>query len=137
MGFAVHKSIVPVIKEFKDINPIISVLIIEAQWFNISFISVHSPTMDKPQEDKDTFYEELENTLNSIPNNRIQIILGDLNAKVGKEAMFSSIAENNSLHSNTNDNGLKLMDLAAGNGLVIKSTMFPHKSIYKGNMEVT
>jgi len=71
MGFVVYKIIVLVIKDNKDINPRISVLTIEAQWFDISFISVHASMKDKPQEDKDTFYEELENTLNSIPNNRI------------------------------------------------------------------
>jgi len=131
-GFAVHKNIVPAIKEFIDINPRISVLTIEAQWYDIRFISVHAPTEDKSQEDKDMFYEKLENTVSSIPSNRIQIILGDLNAKVGKGAMFSSIAGNHSLHSNTNDNGLKLIDLEVGNGLVIKSTVFLHKNFYKG-----
>lgn len=69
-------------------------LTIEAQCSDISFISIHAPTKDKSQEDKDTFYEELESTLNSIPSNRIQIVLGDLNAKVRKETMFSSITEN-------------------------------------------
>lgn len=46
--------------------------------------------------------------------------------------MFSQIAGKHSLHDESNDNGLKLIDLAAGNGLVIKSTMFPHKNIHKG-----
>ena len=65
-GFAVHKSTVPVVKEFKVINPRIIMLTIEAQWFYISYISVHAPTEDKSQEDKDSFYKELENILNSI-----------------------------------------------------------------------
>lgn len=47
MGFAAQKSVVPVVKEFKDINSRISLLTIEKQWFGISFISEHAPTKDK------------------------------------------------------------------------------------------
>ncbi|CAI6344668.1 unnamed protein product [Macrosiphum euphorbiae] len=32
----------------------------------------------------------------------------------------------------TNDNGTKLVDMAIGKGLKVKSTMFPHKNIHKG-----
>jgi len=128
-GFAVHKDIVPLVKEFKDINPRISMLTIETQWFNVCFINVHAPTEDKSQEEKEMFYEDLESILDSIPSNRIQIVLGDLNAKVGKETMFSQIVEKHSLYNETNDNGL--IDLTVGKGLEIKSTMFPHTNIHK------
>jgi len=63
-GFAVHKDLVPVVKEFKDINPRISMLTIEAQWFDISFINVNAPTEDQSQDEKETFYEQLESSLN-------------------------------------------------------------------------
>lgn len=131
-GFAVHKDLVPAVKEFKDINPRMSVLTIEAQWFDISFVNVHAPTEDKSQDEKEAFYEQLESALNLIPSNRIQIVLGDLNTKVGKEKMFRQVTEGHSLHDETNDNGTKLIDFAIGNGLVIRSTMFPHKNIHKG-----
>lgn len=60
---------------------------IRVQWFDVSIISVHAPTEDNIQEEKETFYN-LENTLNTIPNNNIHIIVGDLNAKIGKECVF-------------------------------------------------
>jgi len=129
--FALQKYIVPLVKEFKDINPRISMLTIDVQWFIVSFIIVHIPTEDNSQEEKETFYEDLKSVLNSIPSNRIQIVLGDLNAKVGKETMFSQVVEKHSVHNETNDNGLKLIDLAVRKGLVIKSTMVPHKNIHK------
>lgn len=57
--------------------------------------------------------------------------MSDLNAKIGKEAMFRPIIDSHSLHETTNDNGLRLIDFVCENGLVVKSTMFPRKDIYK------
>ncbi|KAL4103878.1 hypothetical protein QTP88_019213 [Uroleucon formosanum] len=120
-GFSVHKDLVPAVEEFKDINSRMSVLTIEAQWFDISFVNVHAPTEDKSQDEKEAFYEQLESALNLIPSNRIQIVLGDLNAKLGKEEMFRQVTGGHSLHDETNDNGTKLIDFAIGNGLVIRN----------------
>ncbi|CAI6367166.1 unnamed protein product [Macrosiphum euphorbiae] len=80
-------------------------LTIEAQWFDISFLNVHAPTEDKSQDEKETFYEQLESLQKPIPSDRIQIVLGYLNAKVGKETMFRQVAGKYSLHDETNDNG--------------------------------
>ncbi|XP_025407444.1 uncharacterized protein LOC112681400 [Sipha flava] len=49
-GFVVHKDLVPVVKEFKDINHRISMLTIEAKWFDISLMNVHASTEDKSQD---------------------------------------------------------------------------------------
>ncbi|KAL4104718.1 hypothetical protein QTP88_020000 [Uroleucon formosanum] len=131
-GFAVHKSLIPAIKDFRDVNPRISILTLTTQWFDISFVNLHAPTEDKRQEEKDLFYEDVMATLNTIPRRRIQIILGDMNAKIGKETTFRPVIGSHSLHNTSNDNGLRLIDLATERGLVVKSTMFPHKTIHKG-----
>lgn len=66
-GFAVHKSLIPNIGEFKDINPRISLMTMKAQFFDITFINVHAPLEDKSQEEKDDFYDCVESTLNALP----------------------------------------------------------------------
>lgn len=131
-GFIVHKSMVPNVMEFKTFNPRISLLTIKAYWFNLTIISVHAPTEEKTQEEKDDFYDELTNVVDGIPNNRIVVVLGDLNAKVGKELIFKPTIGHHSLHEVSNNNGLNLIDFATSKDLVIKSTMFPHKKINKG-----
>lgn len=45
--------------------------------------------------------------------------------------MFRQVAGKHSLLNETNDIVRKLIDLATGNGFVVKSTMFPHKNIHK------
>ena len=47
-------------------------------------IHAYSPTNDAGIESKDDFYEQLEGTVQKCNRNDILIIIGDLNAKVGK-----------------------------------------------------
>jgi len=39
---------------------------------------------------KDSFYEELEQVFNQFPKHHMTILLGDFNAKVGRERVFSN-----------------------------------------------
>jgi len=120
------------IKEFKVINCKIVILIVKAKFFDIVFINVHLPTEEKSQEEKEEFYAELEYILSRINNSKIRIILGDMNAKIGKEQFLKPTIGKSSLHDTTNDNGMKLIDLATDKGFRIMSTMFPYKDIYIG-----
>ena len=54
----------------------------------ISVINAHAPTEDKDDLIKDSFYEELEQTLDQFPRYHMKILLGDFNAKAGQEGIF-------------------------------------------------
>lgn len=60
------------------------------------------------------------------------ILLGDFNAKIGKSECFKPTIGIHNLHQISNNNGCRLIDLAIGKGLKIKSTMFPHREVHKG-----
>jgi hypothetical protein len=47
----------------------------------------HPPTEDKIDDIKDRFYEELEQVFDKFPRYHMKILLGDFNAKVGREDM--------------------------------------------------
>ena len=61
----------------------------------------------------------------------MKIILGYFNAKVGRENIFKPTIGNESLHQDSNDNGIRLVNFAISKNLVVKSTMFPHRNIHK------
>jgi hypothetical protein len=84
---------------------------------------------EKEEEVKDYFYQQMEETYDSIPSNDIKVILGDLNAKIGKEKEYRGVIGTESLHDITNHNGTKLIDFAESKNLIISSTYFPHKNI--------
>jgi hypothetical protein len=56
----------------------------------------------------------------------MKILLGDFNAKVGREDIFKPAIGNESLHEISNDNGVRLVNFATSKNLGVKSTMFPH-----------
>jgi endonuclease/exonuclease/phosphatase family metal-dependent hydrolase len=92
---------------------------------------VHTPTEDKNENIKYNFYEELEQVLDQFPRYHMEILLGDFNAKVGREDIFKPIIGNQSLHEASNDNGARAVNFATLKNLIVKSTIFPHYDIHK------
>lgn len=50
-----------------------------------SVICAHVPTEDKEEEIQSVFYDELDQLYLRVPKHDIKFIMGDMNAKVGKE----------------------------------------------------
>jgi hypothetical protein len=58
-------------------------------------------------------------------------LLGDFNAKVGREDIFNPTIGNESLHAISNDNGVRVVNFATSKNLTVKNKMFPHRNIHK------
>jgi hypothetical protein len=80
---------------------------------------------------KDRFYTELEHVFDKFPKYHMKILLGDFNAKVGREDIFKPTTGNDSLHEISNDNTVRVANFATLKNLIVKSTMFPHLNIHK------
>jgi len=50
---------------------------------------------------------------------------------VEREIIFKPTIGLESLHQDSNDNGVRLVNFATSKNLVVKSTMFPHRNIHK------
>lgn len=80
---------------------------VRSKYFNIKLFSVHAPTGEKEVEIKDAFHDKLEEVYNITPRNDMKIILGNLNAKIGQEEEFTPYICKESMHNESNENGLK------------------------------
>jgi hypothetical protein len=80
-------------------------------------LNVHTPTEDKIDDIKDTFYRALEHIFDKFPKYHMKMLLGDFNAKVGKEGIFKPTTWNESLHEISNDNGGTVVNFATSKNL--------------------
>jgi hypothetical protein len=129
-GVFVHKRIISAIKRVEFVNDTMSYIILRGSWFHIIVLNLHAPTEDKTDDVKDSFYERLERIFDKFLKYHMKILLGDLNAKVGREYIFKPTIGNESLHENSNDNGVRAVNFITSKNLIVKSTMFPHRNIH-------
>lgn len=94
---------------------------------SIENISVYAPNEEAPVVNKDEFYDSINIIYTSAHKYDIKIIIGDLNAKVGKEEYVIPIEGNHSLRGTTNDNVSHLINFATEYNR-IKSTKFAWKN---------
>ncbi|PNF14688.1 hypothetical protein B7P43_G10271 [Cryptotermes secundus] len=108
-----------------------SYIILKGRWCDIIVMNVHAPAEDKIDDIKNRFYEELENVFDKFLKYLMKILLGDFNAKVGREDIFKPMIWNESLHEISNDNGVRVVNFATSKNHTVESTMFPYRNIHK------
>jgi hypothetical protein len=128
----VHKRIVSTVKRVESVSDRMSYIILRGRWCHIILLNVHAPTKDNTDDVKDSFYEKVECVFDKLMKFHMKILLGDFNAKVGREDIFKPTIENESSHKISNNNGVRLVKFATSKNRV-KSTMFPHRNIHKYN----
>jgi len=106
-------------------------MILRGRWCNIIVLNVQAPKEEKSDDSKYSFYEELEQVFHHFPKYHMKILLWDFNAKVGRENISKPTIGNESLHQDTNDNGVRIANFATSKSLVVKRTMFLHWNIHK------
>jgi exonuclease III len=85
-----------------------SYIILRGRWCDIIVLNNYAPTKDKIDDVKDWFYEELERVFDKFPKYHMKILLGDFNAKVGREDIFKPTIGNKNLHEISNDFGVRV-----------------------------
>ena len=111
-GFFVHHRIVSAVKRVEFISDRMSCIVLRGRWCNIIVLNVHAANEKKSDYSKDSFCEELEQVFDHCCKYHMKIVLGDFNAKVGRENSFKPTIGNDSLHQYSNDNGVTIVNIA-------------------------
>jgi exonuclease III len=105
-GFFVHHRIVSAVKRVEFVSNSVSYVVLRGHWCNIVILNMHAQTEDKSDDSKESFYKALEQVFDHFLKSHMKILLGDFNAKEGRENIFKPTIRNESLHQENNDNGV-------------------------------
>ena len=94
-------------------------------------IVCYAPTESAKDEEKDTFYDELQASVNETPSHDVLLTMGDLNAKVGIDNQGKESTIGRQGLGDANDNGDRVTTFCQENRLVIGGTIFEHKNVHK------
>ena len=91
---------------------------------HVTIISAYAPTLSSCDEDKETFYENLDSLVKSTPASDKLVVLGDFNARVGADHQGWKGVLGPQGVGKMNSNGLLLLTMCAENSLTITNTLF-------------
>jgi exonuclease III len=91
-----HERIISAVKRAEFVGDRMSYIILRGCWCNIIVLNVHAPTENEIDDIKDRFCEELEQVFHKFPRYNTKMLLGDFNAKVGREDILKPTIGNES-----------------------------------------
>ena len=89
-GFVGRGDLRGLVSRFTAVDERLAAILIKAKYFYICLICAHAPTEDKYDTAMDAFYDKLEVLYNRCPRSDIKFLIGDFNAKVGRERIFTA-----------------------------------------------
>uniref|UniRef100_H3BF20 Endonuclease/exonuclease/phosphatase domain-containing protein n=1 Tax=Latimeria chalumnae TaxID=7897 RepID=H3BF20_LATCH len=133
IGFAIKNQIASQMTEFPaGINERLMTLCL--QLANNSFatvISAYAPTLAAEEEQKEQFYADLDEILTIILKEDKIILLGDFNARVGRDSNMWRGTIGKEGVGKANPNGILLLSKCVEHDLVITNTIFRQHDRYK------
>lgn len=98
---------------------------------NITVVNVYAPTNDASEEEKLSFYDQLQSVVEKVPKRDVCMVIGDLNAKIGSDNEGMEMIMGKHGLGTQNENGLLFAEFCLFNNLCIGGSLFPHKDIHK------
>ena len=133
VGFAIKSSYLCHIDKLpKGVNERLVTMRIRLSGKNYAtIVSAYAPTMTYPDEEKENFYESLKTTIGRVPRSDKLIVLGDFNARVGRDHETWERVIGHHGMGNENANGSLLLNMCAEYQLTITNTLFQQANKYK------
>ena len=106
--------------------------------YSLHVISCYAPTFAASREEKDQFYNDLQQALDEIPPNYMYVMLGDFNARVGSRSeeggQWGEVRGPHGL-AEADHAGTELLTFLSINEASVCNTWFPKRGIHKQNWQ--
>lgn len=130
VAILVKKEIQKSVINFVPLTDRVMMIQIAAHPININIIQVYAPTAEKDENMVEEFYHQLKSVLQLVKKQELTIIMGDLNAKIGKGKHEDIVGEYGL--GIRNDRGDRLLQFCQEEQLVVTNTYFklPPRRLY-------
>ena len=102
-------------KCLQSVKPISNRIITATFYGNpkLTVTSIYTPTECAPPDDKNEFYNNLEDHLEQVKTHNIHLVLGDFNARVGRDNHLPhpKVIARHCFYDTTNNNGERLVSM--------------------------
>jgi hypothetical protein len=97
-------------------------MVLRGRWCKIIALNVHASTEEKSDDSQDSFYD-LEQVFSHFLKYHMKFLL-DLDAELGREDTLKPTIGNESLHEDSNDNGVRVVNFVTLKDLVVEKTEY-------------
>ena len=97
----------------------------------MTVVQLYRPTNEAREDEKDDFYNQLQEVIADCNKHDFIVLMGYLHAKVMYDNKSREEVMRKHGVGHMNDNGERLCDFCSTNGLVVTGEIFPHKEIHK------
>lgn len=135
VGILIHRRLKDNIENVEYIDHNIILMTLNFRSDKTHVIGIYAPDTSKAMDEREAFYQKLDETINTLdPKSKI-FIIGDTNARIGNRAIPGIM--NRFGEEAMNDNGHLLLNLCMQNELRINNTYFVHSDSQKYTFENT
>ena len=130
VGFLLSEKAQKAVISCKPINSRLIVLRLNGKNNNVTIIQVYMPDSSHDDEEVETVYQQLQATIDEIPNNDFVHVMGDFNAKVGQQDDLYEKSLGKFGIGVRNERGERLLEFCEFNDLCVANTLHKHRKKY-------
>ncbi|XP_076030920.1 uncharacterized protein LOC143019109 [Oratosquilla oratoria] len=136
VGFIISPQLANRVKNVRPVSNCLIGLTLQMNHGYLDIIQVCAPQQKRSNNEKEKFYETLQDLVDSMPNRDNQVIMGDFNGHIGlRTSLLKDVIGPFSI-GDVNPNGVyshgeRITDFCVRNGLSIMNTFFQHRSSHK------
>ena len=131
VGIAVERGMAGAVIKFVPVNDRIILLRFRFRHADLTVIEAYAPTEEAEDSVKEKFYYALQATLDTVARHDFKILMGNFNAKMGKESDVWGNTLGKFGAGDCNDNGERLLEMCCNNNLYITNTQFRQKPAHR------
>ena len=132
VGILLSQEATRAMLSWEPVNDRIITMRLQSSHTKVTIIQCYAPTDAATDQDKNEFYEQMQDILDAAPQHDLKIIMGDFNSQIGADnAGWEDTIGKEAMGERT-DNGERLLSFCSSNKMKIGGSMFMHKNIHKG-----